>query len=140
MRVEQEIDSGHILTLPYSSRCNRLHGHRWRVVVTISCSSLDSNGLCVDFTHVKEVIKGLDHCMFVSAKEQSMPSVLRQVKGPGIVYLPFAPTAENLAKYILEFLDLRLKENPVYRDRSGDFTITAVEVWETATGMVRYEP
>jgi 6-pyruvoyltetrahydropterin/6-carboxytetrahydropterin synthase len=59
--VEDRIDAGHKLHLPYESKCNREHGHMYRIRVTIGALKLDANGMVVDFTHVKEVLRKYDH-------------------------------------------------------------------------------
>ena len=79
-----EISAAHRLQLDYESKCNNLHGHNW--VITIYCKSkeLDRNGMVVDFTHIKKLVKGqLDH------------KLLNDV-------IPCQPTAENIARWLTE--------------------------------------
>lgn len=79
-----EIAGSHMLTLDYDSPCQNLHGHNW--IITVYCKSrdLDKNGMIVDFKLIKENIhKKLDH------------KNLNEV-------LPFNPTAENIAKWVVQ--------------------------------------
>ena len=57
-----EVSAAHFLKLSYPSKCENLHGHNW--IITVHCRSekLNSDGMVVDFTHIKEVVMGnLDH-------------------------------------------------------------------------------
>ncbi|MGL5273607.1 MAG: 6-carboxytetrahydropterin synthase QueD [Phocaeicola sp.] len=79
-----EISASHSLKLSYPSKCEKLHGHNW--IITVHCRSkeLNSDGMVVDFSHVKDIVMGkLDH--------QNLNDVFT-----------FNPTAENIARWICE--------------------------------------
>lgn len=79
-----EISAAHQLTLDYESKCTQLHGHNWLITVCCKAEELNANGMVVDFTLIKQMIKDrLDH------------RVLNDV-------LPCNPTAENIARWICE--------------------------------------
>lgn len=79
-----EISAAHSLALDYESKCSRLHGHNWIITVECKARELNANGMVTDFTHVKETImKRLDHTVLNDS-------------------LPFNPTAENLARWIVD--------------------------------------
>jgi 6-pyruvoyltetrahydropterin/6-carboxytetrahydropterin synthase len=84
VKKTMEISAAHRLTLDYESKCTQLHGHNWLITVYCKSAELNANGMVVDFTIIKQMIKDrLDH------------QVLNDV-------LPCNPTAENIARWICD--------------------------------------
>lgn len=84
VRKTFEFSAAHALKLDYKSPCTELHGHNWVVTVECRAEELDNNGMVVDFSVIKHtIISKLDH--------KNLNKVL-----------PFNPTAENLAKWIVD--------------------------------------
>ena len=79
-----EISASHQLKLSYDSKCTQLHGHNWIVTIYCKARELNADGMVVDFTHLKQIIRDrLDHAN------------LNEI-------LPFNPTAENIARWICD--------------------------------------
>ena len=119
--VEETFAAAHNLR-GYHGKCENLHGHNYRVRVTLEGPQLDSTGLLCDFTEVKQVLRrvigGLDH-QFINDLEP-----FRTVN----------PSAENLAKYFYDEVTRRLTGLP------AGARVTDTIVWETDTASAQYRP
>ena len=81
-----EIAGAHQLKLDYESKCSNVHGHNWIIIVHCKAEELNSNGMIVDFSHIKEVVMQFDHA-YINDK------------------MPCNPTAENMAKFICDNIE-----------------------------------
>lgn len=117
--VEKDFDAAHFLR-GYQGKCEELHGHRFKVAVTVKTAQLNDIGLGYDFTELKhklgEVLMQFDH------------TCLNNVT-------PFKrinPSSENIATTIYREMKRKLKGAPL--------TVAAVEVWESPQSRVTYRP
>ena len=78
--------AAHFLTLP-GHVCERLHGHNYRVAVTVDGAVDPATGFVVDFAVLKrvvrEVIDPLDHRLLVPAESPALQ--VREVEGQTLV-------------------------------------------------------
>jgi 6-pyruvoyltetrahydropterin/6-carboxytetrahydropterin synthase len=118
--VEQTFAAGHALR-NYHGKCENVHGHNYKVRITVTGEELDSTGLLVDFVDVKRLMGGaieyLDH-RFIN----DLP--------------PFDvinPSAENIAKYFYDRVSGGL-------NGGGAVRVSKVKVWETETSSAVYKP
>ena len=116
--VEETFAAGHALR-GYAGKCENVHGHNYRVQLTIEGPALDNIGLLVDFVEVKRLIHGvvdrLDH-RFIN----DLP--------------PFDilnPSAENLAKYFYDEISSGL---------ASPARLGQVKIWETDITSATYRP
>jgi 6-pyruvoyltetrahydropterin/6-carboxytetrahydropterin synthase len=116
--VEETFAAGHALR-GYRGKCENVHGHNYRVQLTMEGAELDAIGLLVDFVEVKKmihtVVDYLDH-RFIN----DLP--------------PFDkvnPSAENLAKYFYDEISASL--TPPVRLRQA-------KIWETDVTSATYRP
>lgn len=130
-RVTQEIDFcyGHRL-LNYAGKCRHLHGHNGRLLITLEAEELDSRGMLVDFSDIKQSIRTwvdneLDHRMILNESDPIIPA-LRQFDEP-LFLIPHNPTAENIARLIFDLT----------RDRG--FPVVEVSLWETPKSYATYK-
>ena len=56
--VENDFSSAHQLR-EYKGKCSSVHGHNWRVQLTVRCGELDSRGISIDFGQMKRILAGL---------------------------------------------------------------------------------
>jgi 6-pyruvoyltetrahydropterin/6-carboxytetrahydropterin synthase len=94
----------------HESKCANLHGHNGRVTFFCEADALDSVGRVIDFSVIKEklcmwVEDNWDHKMLVFYQDP-MALTLQELDTT-VVVLPFNPTAENLALYLLEVVGPR---------------------------------
>jgi 6-pyruvoyltetrahydropterin/6-carboxytetrahydropterin synthase len=118
--VEQTFAAGHALR-NYKGKCENVHGHNYRVRITVQGDQLDPTGLLVDFLDVKGLIGGvvdyLDH-QFIN----DLPP-----------FDQLNPSAENIAKYFYDRVSGGLKNEVPVR-------VAEVKVWETDTSSAVYRP
>jgi 6-pyruvoyltetrahydropterin/6-carboxytetrahydropterin synthase len=118
--VEQTFAAGHALR-NYKGKCENVHGHNYRVRITMQGDQLDSTGLLVDFLDVKSLIGGvvdyLDH-QFIN----DLPP-----------FDELNPSAENIAKYFYDRVSGGLKNEVPVR-------VSEVRIWETDTSSAVYRP
>jgi len=104
----------------YQGRCERLHGHNWKVRVHLAADELDDIGMVLDF-HVlddimSEAIGPFDH---VHLNDVEPFNVLN-------------PSSENLARIIFERVRDRLP--------AGSVRAIRCDVWENDRSRARYLP
>ena len=99
-----DFSAGHRV-VGHENACAHLHGHNYRV--WFHCvGGLDKVGRVIDFGVIKVLLcewleRNWDHKFMVFA-EDPMLEALRQLDPEGVVAVPFNPTAENLATYLVE--------------------------------------
>jgi 6-pyruvoyltetrahydropterin/6-carboxytetrahydropterin synthase len=117
--VEEHFDAAHYLR-NYQGKCERLHGHRYKVVVRLEATELSDVGLVYDFAQLKrqlrEVIAPFDHACL-----NDVPPFDR-----------IEPSCENISANIYNQLQPHFSGSPV--------TLASVEVWESPTTGVAYHP
>ncbi len=117
LTVEQEFDAAHALR-GYQGKCERLHGHRFRVAVTVRAAKLDDIGMAYDFTklkaHLGTVTGRLDHTNL----NETAP------------FDRINPSSENIAATVYDEMKALLAGAPV--------ALQSVTVWESPQSRVVY--
>lgn len=99
-----DISCGHRVC-GHESKCAHLHGHNYRIHFTIA-GDIDGIGRVLDFSVIKNLLcewleRTWDH-KFLIWVEDPLQSTLKRSDYDGVVLTSFNPTAENMAKYLLE--------------------------------------
>jgi 6-pyruvoyltetrahydropterin/6-carboxytetrahydropterin synthase len=118
--VEDSFAAGHYLR-NYKGKCEKPHGHNYKIRVTLAGQQLDKAGLLLDFKDLREVMRHvidrLDHQMI----NELAP------------FIELNPSAENLAKYFYDETNGRLSKVTNGRVRVKDVT-----VFETDSTTAKY--
>lgn len=119
--VEDKFSSAHALR-GYKGKCENLHGHNWKVFVSVKGNSLDDIGLVIDFhelkKYLKDVLNTIDHTNINETEFFSETN----------------PSSENLARYIYESMEQKLNsysKNTVYME--------SVKVYESEKSSCTYK-
>ena len=117
IRVEDTFAAAHFIK-DYHGKCERLHGHNYRVRVFARGKELGKGGMLFDFgllkKALKEVLDTIDHSHLNENQH----------------YDEAEPSAELIAFFIYKKLKVLVPECPVCR----------IEVFETEKNMAIYEP
>ena len=125
-------DAAHVLT-NHQGLCKNLHGHTYRVDVSVTQPEGDDRDMVIDFKDLKAIANEVvcdrfDHAFIYnteSAGEKEIAAVVEK-NGMRTVAIPFRSTAENLAKMFYGDLKARIPG------------LAAVKVWETAESCAEY--
>jgi 6-pyruvoyltetrahydropterin/6-carboxytetrahydropterin synthase len=117
--IERNFSSAHQLR-GYKGKCENLHGHNYKIEIFARGRELDHIGLLVDFGELKsaadDIVHYLDH-----RNINELPPFDAELN----------PSAENLARYILERVAARVGDARVQ--------VYKVRCYETPTSVATYQ-
>jgi 6-pyruvoyltetrahydropterin/6-carboxytetrahydropterin synthase len=115
LSVTGNIASAHFLP-GYEGPCRNLHGHTWKIEVSVCSEKLDKIGLVVDFKLIKNKLNAfLSHIDHVCLNDLDY-------------FKKHAPTTENIARYIYQH----------FAGEVAPLKIGKVRVWESETSSITY--
>jgi 6-pyruvoyltetrahydropterin/6-carboxytetrahydropterin synthase len=101
----------------YEGNCERLHGHNWRVEVTVESRVLDDRGIAIDFraikAHLADLLSRFDH------------KYLNDVAPFDVLN----PSSENLARHLFEEMERKIPPSAA---------VSRVAVWESEDARAEY--
>jgi 6-pyruvoyltetrahydropterin/6-carboxytetrahydropterin synthase len=117
INIIKSFSAAHMIT-NIGGKCEDLHGHNFKIEVTVASTNLNADGILIDFRVIKrwlnEILDNLDH--------QNLNDV------------PFFtrtnPSSENIAQYISEEMKLKAAQAKV--------KVARIKVWESENAAVTY--
>jgi len=119
--VEETFAAGHALR-GYKGKCENVHGHNYRVRVTLEGANLNPAGLLYDFVHLKQVIQGVIRSLDHKFLNEQPP------------FDTINPSAENIARYFYEQASEQLGQ------AANGARLASVTVWESDSTAATYRP
>ncbi len=117
LKVLTSFAAAHCL-INYQGDCENLHGHNWRVEVTVRARDLDDAGLGIDFKILKaetnQLLKTLDH------------KYLHEL----VPFSGISPSSENISRYLFRELSDKLN--------SDNVRVEIITVWESDFACASY--
>ena len=101
----------------YDGSLEPLHGHNWKVKVTVAAQKLDAMGVVMDFHLLEELVDAVVGPMH-NRHLNDLPT-----------FADVNPSAEGVAMRVAEGLEL-----------PAGLRLVSVEVWETAENSAIYRP
>lgn len=99
----------------YQGKCKNLHGHTYKLEVTLSGELERTSGMLIDFAKLKKIVK---------------EDVLKEMDHAYLNDILKNPTAENLINLIWKKLDLNISK------QKKDIFLYELKLWETPTSYV----
>jgi len=116
LTIEREFSAAHMMR-GHPGACRRLHGHNYRVLLSVEGEELDETGILVDFADLRrvfdDILDDLDH------------RNLNELEP----FMEINPSSEHLARYLYRRATEAL---------AGVARVSRVTVCESATSCVTY--
>ncbi|MBM4324824.1 MAG: 6-carboxytetrahydropterin synthase QueD [Deltaproteobacteria bacterium] len=117
LMVSSQFSGAHRLRYLHG-KCEELHGHNWKIEVSVTSSKLNREGVVIDFKVLKQkvekVLKTLDHTFL-----NDLP-----------YFSGAEPSSENISRYIFDQLKKELKGHGSH--------LKKVSAWESDTSCATY--
>lgn len=117
LKILTSFAAAHCL-INYQGDCENLHGHNWRVEVTVRAGELDDAGLGIDFKILKaetnQLLKTLDHKYL-----NELPP-----------FSGLSPSSENISRFLYRELSNKLN--------TDNIRVETITVWESDFACASY--
>ncbi len=123
----------------YDGPCRNVHGHSYRLFVTLSGKPVDDpgnprNGMVMDFTELKNIVKKeiisvFDHAVTVSDNYEKEKMDVFKKMFDNIIIVDYQPTCENLVTDFAVRIKKRLPDQ---------VSLLSLRLYETATSFAEW--
>jgi 6-pyruvoyltetrahydropterin/6-carboxytetrahydropterin synthase len=117
LRIISQFAAAHQLS-GFEGGCENLHGHNWKIEVTVTGMELGMNGLLIDFKLIKEATK--------RALDELDHKFLNELDA----FRSLNPSSENIARHVFESISRSLK--------SQELRVSKVTAWESDSACASY--
>ena len=98
LMIESKFAAAHQLR-GYQGKCEKLHGHNWRVTIAVTAERLDDIGLAIDFHDLKKSLRDV--------LDQLEHTFLNDI----FPFTQINPSSENLAKWIYDTMTKKVNDD-----------------------------
>lgn len=127
-----KFDAAHLLA-NHPGLCRNLHGHTYRVDLSVARRDDDGDDMVIDFKDLKQIANEVisarfDHAFICdgSARIDAALAETLERSGLRVVRMAARPTAENMARMFYREIKARIPD------------LSSVRVWETADSSAEY--
>lgn len=121
LTVEDTFASAHQLR-GYKGKCENIHGHNWKVVLSVKGNKLNEIGLLIDFHELKDILKKITGLLDHKNVNEVPP------------FDKINPSSELIAEFICS------KTSEELNKISDHIYVESVTVWESGTSRCTYVP
>ncbi len=134
--IMKQIDfcAGHRL-VGHGGKCENLHGHNYRLQLYVTAEQLDEVGRVIDFVQLRDLFKywidqHWDHGFVLAEFDRNAIDAVKQVQPNKLFLIPWNPTAENMVRYLMEYVAPEIVRNSQRR-----ISVSKIILWETETSF-----
>ena len=117
----------------YDGACKNIHGHSYKLHVTVTSKKGLTNSMVIDFKQLKKIVQQVilndyDHALMLKINKINLAAT--QVIGTKLLWFDEEPTAENILLDMAKKLQLNLPDNIVLKELKLHETETCFATWQ----------
>jgi len=117
LKITSQFAAAHQLR-DFHGKCERLHGHNWKIDVHVKGEKLGKDGMLIDFSLIKK------------ATERALDELDHNFLNELEYFKTVNPSSENIARYIYKSLEKKINNEKIRVGR--------VTAWESDTACATY--